>query len=40
VGELTADSDPNLVDLCLEHAERLTPPMGWRIVRQQVRQPA
>ncbi len=40
VGELTAESDPNLVDLCPEHAERLTPPMGWRIVRQQVRQPA
>jgi len=34
VGELSPDSDPALVDLCREHAERLTPPMGWRIERQ------
>jgi hypothetical protein len=40
VGELTPEDDPNLVDLCLEHAEALTPPLGWRIVWQAVRQPA
>jgi hypothetical protein len=40
VGDLSPDRDPNLVDLCGEHAERLTPPIGWRIVRQRVRQPA
>jgi hypothetical protein len=40
LGELSPDTDPNLVDLCLEHAEGLTPPIGWRIVWQSVRQPA
>ena len=40
VGELTHRADPNLVDLCLEHAQRMTPPIGWRIVWQRVRQPA
>lgn len=35
VGRLSPDTDPNLVDLCLEHAERLTPPIGWRIVDQR-----
>jgi hypothetical protein len=34
VGELSPDTDPALVDLCREHAERLTPPIGWRIVWQ------
>jgi hypothetical protein len=36
VGELAPDTDPSLVDLCLEHADRLTPPLGWRIVDQRV----
>ena len=36
VGELAPDTDPTLVDLCLEHADRLTPPLGWRIVDQRV----
>jgi len=40
IGDLSPDPDPNLVDLCGEHAERLTPPIGWRIVQQEVRQPA
>jgi hypothetical protein len=40
VGELSPETDPTLVDLCLDHAERMTPPMGWRIVWQRVRQPA
>jgi hypothetical protein len=39
VGDLTPDTDPNLVDLCLEHADRLTPPIGWRIVWAKVREP-
>jgi uncharacterized protein DUF3499 len=38
VGELTPDTDPTLVDLCGEHADRLTPPIGWRII--DVRVPA
>jgi hypothetical protein len=29
--DLVADPDPGLVDLCLDHAARLTPPMGWTI---------
>jgi hypothetical protein len=37
VGELSPDRDPTLVDLCREHAERLTPPLGWSIVDQRVR---
>lgn len=34
VGELSPDTHPTLVDLCREHAERLTAPMGWQILRQ------
>jgi uncharacterized protein DUF3499 len=40
LGELTPDTDPSLVDLCLEHADRLTPPIGWRIIDQRTRAPA
>ena len=40
VGDLSPVGDPNLVELCLEHAERMIPPIGWRIVWQRVRQPA
>jgi hypothetical protein len=29
VGDLLPERDPNLLDLCREHAERLTPPLGW-----------
>lgn len=29
--DLAADPDPGMVDLCLDHAARLTPPMGWTI---------
>jgi hypothetical protein len=36
VGDLTPDTDPTLVDLCREHADRLTPPIGWRIVDVRV----
>jgi uncharacterized protein DUF3499 len=38
VSDLTPDTDPTLVDLCREHADGLTPPIGWRIV--DVRVPA
>ncbi len=31
VGDLSPEPNPNLVDLCSAHVERLTPPMGWRI---------
>ena len=39
VGELSPDTDPSLVDLCREHTERLTPPIGWRIVDLRVASP-
>ncbi|MGZ8604685.1 MAG: DUF3499 family protein [Actinomycetota bacterium] len=39
VHDLALEADPNLVDLCLEHAERLTPPLGWRIVWSLAREP-
>jgi hypothetical protein len=31
IGDLSPEPNPNLVDLCSEHVERLIPPMGWRI---------
>jgi hypothetical protein len=31
VGALVADPNPNLLDLCTEHVERLTPPRGWLV---------
>lgn len=37
VGELAAEASPNLVDLCGEHADRLTPPIGWRITDTRIR---
>jgi Protein of unknown function (DUF3499) len=35
VGDLIADRDPNLLDLCWEHAQRMTPPVGWTIRDQR-----
>jgi hypothetical protein len=29
--ELTGEPDPNLLDLCGDHVDRLTPPMGWAV---------
>lgn len=40
VGDLSPEADPNLVDLCEEHAGRLTPPVGWRITDARSRVPA
>jgi len=31
VGALVADPNPNLLDLCSQHVEALTPPRGWRV---------
>ena len=31
VGELLAERDRNLLDLCREHVERMTPPVGWTV---------
>jgi hypothetical protein len=29
VGDLLAEPDPNLIDLCAQHADALVPPRGW-----------
>ena len=31
IGNLSAERDPNLLDLCREHVERMTPPVGWTV---------
>lgn len=31
VHDLFPDRDPNLLDLCGEHVDRMTPPVGWTI---------
>jgi hypothetical protein len=31
VADLVAERDPNLLDLCREHVDRLTPPVGWNL---------
>lgn len=31
VADLLPERDPNLLDLCREHVERLTPPVGWHV---------
>ena len=33
VGPLATYAEPHTYDLCTDHAERLTPPRGWDIVR-------
>ncbi|MEW6060100.1 MAG: DUF3499 family protein [Actinomycetota bacterium] len=29
VGDLAPEPNPNLIDLCSDHVECLTPPIGW-----------
>jgi len=36
VGDLVPEPNPNLVDLCSAHVERLTPPVGWRVRDERV----
>jgi len=31
IGDLVPEPNPNLVDLCSQHVERLRPPVGWRV---------
>lgn len=31
IGELTSHRDPNLLDLCRDHVDRMTPPLGWTV---------
>ncbi len=35
VGDLLSKLDPNLLDLCRIHAERLVPPLGWHVKDQR-----
>jgi len=30
--DLAAERDPNLIELCGEHADRLVPPLGWELL--------
>ena len=34
IGPLTPAEEPHSWDLCGDHADRITPPVGWRLVRQ------
>jgi hypothetical protein len=34
--DLAAEPDPRLVDMCPDHAARLTTPMGWTIADLRV----
>jgi Protein of unknown function (DUF3499) len=38
IGDLTSEHDPMQLDLCRDHAGRMTPPLGWTVVdrRSQV----
>ncbi|MFN2544830.1 MAG: DUF3499 family protein [Actinomycetota bacterium] len=29
--DLVAERDPNLLELCGPHTDRLSPPVGWRV---------
>jgi hypothetical protein len=31
IDDLTVERDPNLLDLCREHVDRMTPPVGWTV---------
>lgn len=31
IGELVRQRDRNLLDLCREHVDRMTPPVGWNV---------
>jgi hypothetical protein len=35
LGPLSVRPEPHTYDLCARHAERLTPPRGWEVVRLQ-----
>lgn len=31
IGDLLPERDRNLLDLCREHVQRMTPPVGWAV---------
>lgn len=40
LGPLATESEPHHYDLCTEHAERLTVPRGWQVVRAPMPAPS
>lgn len=36
IGALVSERDRNLLDLCRQHVERLTPPVGWTVTDSRV----
>ncbi len=36
LGPLSGKPEPHSYDLCAAHAESLTPPLGWQVVRHSV----
>lgn len=36
VGPLATAAEPHSYDLCPEHADRLTAPLGWELVRLEI----
>lgn len=32
IGDLLTERDRNLLDLCRDHVERMTPPVGWAVI--------
>ncbi len=39
LGPLATYSEPHCYDLCERHAERLTPPRGWQLIRLETEAP-
>ena len=35
IRDLIPQRDPNLLDLCVDHADRLTPPLRWRLLDER-----
>lgn len=35
IRDLIPRHDPNLLDLCADHADRLTPPLRWRLLDER-----
>ena len=35
ITDLLAERDPNLLDLCAEHVDRMTPPVGWVVIDER-----
>lgn len=39
VTDLVPERDPNLLDLCDEHVQRMTPPVGWLVRDERTHAP-